>query len=103
MKEMYHLPSEIADSNFYELFDMEEKELINTFCAFNVGVEFKQRPKKVSKVVFGEKIFVMIQDITNPLNTLSFEFDEKKFTGLIKKYRTSTEIRKIIKGLLTYE
>ena len=46
-------------------------------------------------------MIVLIQNIDAPEDYLSFEFDERHFTGLMRKYRTASEVRKMIISLFS--
>ena len=49
----------------------------------------------------GHKILISITNTNNSSDALQFEFDERKFSGLMKKYRSQAEIRKMILQLFT--
>ncbi|MCF6768428.1 hypothetical protein L3V86_08630 [Thiotrichales bacterium 19S11-10] len=98
--ENFKLPSEL-EPDLFNRFSYAEKELILACSAYNSAKNFYKEYENVqiSKVTMGAKIGIMIKDINNEKNVLSFELDQRKFGGLVRKYRSDKEIRLMIRHL----
>lgn len=94
--DQYLLPAQILKNGRIKYFNESEAQFIEACNAFNLATNFDLIDKKMSKIIMGEKIQVCIQDIKDPSSNLFFEFNERDFTGLMRRYRSPSEIRRMI-------
>lgn len=87
------LPVRIIQSPQYVQFSADEQQLLQACAAFNHVVQSHQTHQPVKKMVLGDRLKILLCDGAVPL---SFEFNERQFVGLMKKYRSAKEIRQMI-------
>ncbi len=109
----FHLPTDIITSNVFKYFPSYEQEFLHACKASNDVINFsKDYPdNKMIKISTGKEIVIHIYHQNyEPLNcngngnnknskTKNIEFrisDLSKFTGLCRRYKTPTEVEKII-------
>ncbi|MCF6777287.1 hypothetical protein L3V83_12015 [Thiotrichales bacterium 19X7-9] len=89
-------------NEIFNRFSSAEKELILACNAYNSAIRYYgDKGKKLIKVTMGTKIGIIVKDTNNSECIYSFELDQSKFSGLLRKYRHESEIRQIIRNLFT--
>ena len=82
-------------------FNHSEQQLIKACDAFNKAVSFNPKNKRKIKIVTGDTIILIVQNRHDTRDSLSFELDEKHFTGLMHKYKSHAEIREMLISLFS--
>jgi hypothetical protein len=83
------------------LFSNDEKDLIYACNTYNNALnKLEEGVDFYSSIVFDEKITL---EIHMNDNKIIYQFDESKFTELMKKYTSKKEIRKLLKNLFTFK
>jgi hypothetical protein len=98
----YKLPKEIMGSFALKYLSTPEREFIFACNACNDTLTFsKNNPyHEIIKLSTGKEITIMIYNTNSPNNMREFKINDlSKFTGLYRKYRTSTEVEKIITSI----
>ena len=97
--DLYELPEIIIGSDNFEYFSQFDKEFLLSCKICNEISEFrKQHPYyKIERVSTGRKISIIMRDSQDCLNMKNFTIDDlAKFTTACRKYKTPTEVEKII-------
>ena len=86
-------------SNFsYDYFHEDEKKFIQACAEFNRTISLRKERKQVLKIVMDENIsFYSKNSSTGEI--VNFVFNEKYFDGLLRKYISPEEVRKMIRSL----
>lgn len=95
----YQLPKIIINSFAFKYFPEIEKDFILACKAFNDTLRFaKEYPHhQFIKLSMGKEIIIMIYNSSNKNNFREFKINDlSKFTGLCRRYKTPTEVEKIM-------
>lgn len=95
----YQLPKDIINSFSFKYFSEQEQEFLLACKACNDVLSYsKEHPKhEVIKLSMGKEIIIYVYDQKNKNNMMEFKItDLSKFTGLCRRYKTPTEVEKII-------
>jgi len=86
-------------SNFsYDYFHEDEKKFIQACAEFNSTISLRKERKQVLKIVMDENISFYSENSSTG-EIVNFVFNEKYFDGLLRKYISPEEVRKMIRSL----
>lgn len=94
----YILPEDLIEKGQLKFFNQDETELIRACELFNTVSHRLRESTTVSKVTIGDKLAISFQS-EESCSIQRFIFDEKHFSGLMVKYASKQEIRKMIRDL----
>lgn len=97
----YSIPENFIKRSEFAFFAEKEKELVLAFQAFNKVVCHKTKGATIKKVVSAEMFGIIISEPDNDNNLLTFYFNERSFFGLMRRYKSPAEIRKMILNIFT--
>ena len=95
----YQAPNNIVDSFVFKYFPHHEQEFLLACKACNNVSNFsKENPNhEVVKLSMGKEIVIYVYNPSDKNNMMEFKItDLSKFTGLCRRYKTPTEVEKII-------
>lgn len=95
----YQLPNDIINSFAFKYFPIHEQEFLLACQACNNILNFsKENPNhEVIKISMGKEIVIYVYNPNDKNNMMEFKItDLSKFTGLCRRYKTPTEVEKII-------
>lgn len=80
-------------------FNLYERQFLDACHTFNQAINSYKCGVLIRKIIDGGNVIIMVEDTLKNKPVLSFKFNEKNFTGLMKKYRDPKEVRQMIKNL----
>ncbi len=92
-REDYVLPQKLLARKQLKYFNQTEVSFIEACDTLNKAQCYRKSSEKVSKIVMGETMLVSIQ---TKEGAMAFEFNERHFAGLMKKYRSAKEVRRMV-------